>query len=329
VKAARLRGPSDLVVEDVRDPVVGRGEVRVRVGGVGLCGSDLAVYTGKWTAPSYPWIPGHEAFGRIEAVGAGVAAERVGELVVIEPNIACYACPSCATGRTSACLRRQSIGMNRQGALAEYLIVPDAYAWPIDGPAERDLACVEPLAVVEAALRRLGGPVPASALVIGVGSQGLLMTLSLVGRGAAVSVHDVSAARIGHAVTLGGRPVVADDEALKVDLVVDTVGSTSSTEVALRHVVTGGTILLLGLDASPLGLTAQTIVRRQLVVRGSLTYDHPVDFASTVDRVGRGLVTPGVVVTDEYTLEEAPLAFERAAGAAGKTWIRIGGSGAR
>ena len=86
----------------------------------------------------------------------------------------------------------------------------------------------------------------------------------------------------------------------------------------------GGTILVLGLDATPIALTAQTIVRRQLTIRGSLTYDHPDDFASTVARVQGGVVAPGRVITDEVPLAEAPRAFRDSGSARGKTWIRVG-----
>jgi len=326
MKAALLVRPGETVIDDVPEPTPGPDEVRIAVGGVGLCGSDLAVFHGKWVAPQYPWIQGHEAFGRIDAVGERVAAERIGEVVVVEPNIACFDCPQCARGITSACARRQSVGMNRPGALAEKLVVPGANAWAIPGPTEVDLVCVEPLAVAEAALRRLGDQVPGSALVIGVGSQGLLMTLSLVDRGAIVHAQDVNPGRLAFATTLGAHALPSDGDAGSVDLVVDTVGTPASVDIALRHVAVGGTVLVLGLDATPFELTAQTVVRRQLVIRGSLTYDHPGDFRATVAHVRSGAVSPGRVITDEYPLADAQQAFEASGSARGKTWIRVAGS---
>jgi alcohol dehydrogenase/L-iditol 2-dehydrogenase len=322
MKAALLLRPGEMIVGEAPDPEPGPGDVRIAVHGVGLCGSDLAVFRGKWTAPSYPWIGGHEAFGRIDAVGDGVPSSRLGELVVVEPNISCRACPQCAVGRTSACLRRRSVGMNRAGALAEWLVVPSPNAWPAAGVADRDLACVEPLAVVEAAMRRLGGQAPATALVIGAGSQGLLMCLSLVARGTAVLAYDVSPERVAVAERVGARALEAGADA-EVDLVVDTVGMPDTVALALRHAAIGATILVLGLDATPFELTAQTLVRRQLVLRGSLTYDHPGDFAATVARVRDGAVAPGSVLTDEYPLDEAARAFESGGTAPGKTWIRV------
>jgi alcohol dehydrogenase/L-iditol 2-dehydrogenase len=243
--------------------------------------------------------------------------------VVIEPNIPCFACHQCDRGWTSACIDRLSVGMNRPGALAERVVVPDRFAWSMPELPRADLVCVEPTAVARAALRRLGSPLPDSALVVGVGAQGLVMSLALMERGVEVSAQDVNPDRVAFAVELGAVPAATDD-ARRFQLVVDTVGSPSSIAVALDR-VEGGTLLCLGLDSRPLGLSAQTLVRRQLTLRGSLTYDHPADFEEVTTSIAEGRFSPGRIITDEYRLEEAQLAFERSGSARGKTWIRITG----
>jgi alcohol dehydrogenase/L-iditol 2-dehydrogenase len=327
MKAALLVRPGEVVVDDVAEPEVGRGDVRIAVGGVGLCGSDLSVFSGKWTAPSYPWVMGHEAFGTIESVGPDVPAERVGQTVVVEPNAACFACDACRRGWTSACAARRSVGMNRQGALAERLVVPSRFAWPIADVGPTNLVCVEPTTVVLAALRRLGTPVAGPVLVVGVGAQGLLMSLVLLERGVEVHVFDVNADRVAFAERLGARLVATGDDAPRFDLAVDTVGSPASVETALSLLQIGGTILFLGLDSRPLDLTAQTLVRRQLVLRGSLTYDHPGDFEASVALIGQGRFAPARIVSHEYALADAQEAFEQSGAAAGKTWIRVAVAG--
>ena len=323
MKAALLVEPGRIVVDDIAAPEVGPGEVGMAVGGVGLCGSDLSVFSGKWPTPSMPWVMGHEAFGVIESVGHGVPDERVGQTVVVEPNAACLACQQCGRGWTSACTARQSVGMNRPGALAERLVVPSRFAWPISGMDPTDLVCVEPTTVVLAALRRLGAALPESVLVVGVGAQGLLMSLALLDRGLEVHVFDVNPDRVAFASSLGAHPTAAEDVEPRFDLVVDTVGSPSSMQAALGRLEIGGTLLFLGLDSQPLELSAQTLVRRQLVLRGSLTYDHPGDFAATIELLNHGQFRPGRVISDVYDLVDAPMAFDRAATASGKTWIRI------
>lgn len=322
MKAALLVRPGELVVDEMPEPEIGPGDVSVAVGGVGLCGSDLSVFSGRWAAPTYPWVMGHEAFGTIAAVGSGVPLERVGQTVVIEPNVACFDCEQCRRGRTSACVSRQSVGMNRPGALAERLVVPARFAWAIGGVPATDLVCVEPTTVVMAALRRLTTPVPASVLVVGVGAQGLLMTVALLERGTAVHVHDINPDRVAFATDLGARRATTGAGSSRFELVVDTVGSPGSIDVALDRLEIGGTLLFLGLDGSPLPLSAQMVVRRQMVLQGSLTYDHPGDFEASVGLVGAGF-SPGRIVTDEFPLTDVQRGFARSKSTRGKTWIRV------
>jgi L-gulonate 5-dehydrogenase len=324
MKAAVLVAPGKLEIDDLPDPEPGSGEVRISVGGVGVCGSDLSVFSGRWNVPSYPWIMGHEAFGVIEALGPGVSPDRIGERVVIEPNVACFACDQCARGWTSACVARQSVGMNRPGALAELMVVPSRFAWSVPELPVTDLVCVEPTTVVQAALRRFGTPLPDSALVVGVGAQGLAMTIALLERGVAVYVQDVNPDRVAFAAGLGALPATTDDPRT-YHLVVDSVGSPQSMAVGVEHAEVGGTLLCLGLDSRPLELNAQTLVRHQLTLQGSLTYDHPGDFEAAIALVAEGAFRPGRIVTDEYPLDEAQLAFDGIGSARGKTWIRVAG----
>lgn len=321
MKAAMLLEPHKLVIDEIPDPEPGPGEVLIAVGGVGLCGSDTSVFTGKWKAPSYPWIMGHEAFGVIEALGSGVSPDRLGETVVIEPNIPCFACHQCDRGLTSACIGRRSVGMNRPGALAQRMVIPERFAWAMPDLPVTDLVCVEPTTVALAALRRLGTQLPDSALVVGVGAQGLVMSLALLERGVTVYVQDINSERMAFAVELGARPVETG-RGRRFQLAVDTVGSPSSIAAALDQLETG-TLLCLGLDSRPLDLSSQTLVRRQLTLRGSLTYDHPGDFEEVTALIAEGGFVPGRIVSDEYLLEDAQEAFERSGSARGKTWIRI------
>ena len=320
MKAALLIEPGRIVVDDVPDPQPGHDEVRIAVGGVGLCGSDQSVYSGKWRVRSYPWIMGHEAFGVIDAVGPGVSNDRIGESVVIEPNFACFECHVCGAGLTSACRRRQSLGINRPGALAEQVVVPGQFAWPAPTSSLTDLVCVEPTTVAGAALRRLRAPLSDSALVVGAGAQGLTMSLSLIGRGVTVYIHDISEHRVDFAAEHGANAL---GEGSSVGLVVDTVGSPASMATAIEHVAPGGSVICLGLDSRPLDISSQTLVRSQITLQGSLTYDHPIDFATTIDDLAAGRITPGRIVTDEYPLEKTQTAFENSGLARGKTWINF------
>ena len=175
---------------------------------------------------------------------------------------------------------------------------------------------------METALRRLPTEVPAAALVVGVGAQGLLMCLALSRRGAEVHAFDLNPDRVALATTLGARPV-SPDATDRFDLVIDSAGTPASMRTALAKVETGGTLLVLGIDNRPFEISAAALVRRQLVIRGSLTYEHPVDFRQVIDLVEAGHLAPGRIVTNEYPLADVQRAFETSGSAPGKTWVRI------
>jgi D-arabinose 1-dehydrogenase-like Zn-dependent alcohol dehydrogenase len=104
------------------------GEVLVRVGMAGLCGTDYGIWSGERRV-AYPLIPGHEFVGHVQAVGAGVSRVGVGDRVAIEPNYSCGACPLCREGNRNLCLARMAIGIDVDGCFAETVRVPERCCW--------------------------------------------------------------------------------------------------------------------------------------------------------------------------------------------------------
>ena len=323
MRAALLVEPGRIEIGEAPEPEARPEEVRVRVGGVGLCGSDFSIFTGKWPAPRYPWILGHEAYGIVESVGDRISASRIGETVVIEPNAPCGRCAQCLRGRTSACQDRRSLGMNRPGAIAEMVVVPSENAWRVTPTDPEHLVCLEPMTVAEAALRRHPRPMPEAALVVGVGVQGLVMCLALLRRGVDTFVTDVNPDRVAFATELGARGLDAANADRRFDLVVDTAGVPQAIGLAVERVEFGGTIIEISLESQPFELTAGAVVRRQLELRGSLTYDHPLDFEASVELLESRAVLPGRIVTNEYPIEDSQSALAGFTSARGKTWIRV------
>lgn len=310
------------VVDDWPEPAAGPGQVIVQVRGVGICGSDLALLAGRRKPPKLPWVPGHETFGMIVAAAGDVDPGRVGERVVIEPNVPCFDCPACAAGRTSACARRQIIGFNAPGTLAERVAVPAGLAWPVPlSWTDQDAVCAEPLAVAQAAIRRSGVSAGTRCLVVGAGSQGMLLCLALAAMGAIPFVLEPHPGRLELAASLGARPATAQDDGFP--LAFETSGLAAAFAEAVRRTAGGGSIVAIGMSNEQLGLTSETLVSRQLTVLGSLIYDHPGDFAVTIRTDLDGL-RPGRVLRACYSLDEAPSAFAAAREAPGKTWIRVG-----
>ncbi|MGH3202947.1 MAG: zinc-dependent alcohol dehydrogenase [Streptosporangiaceae bacterium] len=309
------------VADDWPEPRADPGQVVVRVGGVGVCGSDLALLSGHWHPPYTPWVPGHEAFGEIVAVGSGVGSERIGQRVAIEPNLPCLACPACRAGLTSGCSDRRSLGFSVPGTLAEQIAVPASFAWEVPGDwSDEDAVCTEPLTVALAAIRRSGISLSGDSvrcLVVGVGSQGAMLCTGLVACGLAPYVIEPHAGRRLLAAELGARAAGADDGGF--DVVFETSGTSAALTSAVERATAGGTVVLIGLSSEPVPLATEDVVRRQLRIQGSLTYDHPGDFAAAIKRSLR----PGRVLRACYPLDEAERAFRAAREVPGKTWIRF------
>jgi threonine dehydrogenase-like Zn-dependent dehydrogenase len=320
VKAAVLAATDRIeTVDDWQEPVCGPGDVIVEVAGVGLCGTDLAVFHGRRQPPTTPWIVGHEGFGRVIAVGSGVPDRTVGQRVVIEPNYACLKCADCLTGLTSACPHRAIVGLNAPGVLAERVAVPGHFAHPVPaGPTDADLACAEPYTVARAAMRRSGVRAKDRCLVVGAGAQGLLLCLILARLGIEPVVAEPHPLRLERAVRLGA---VADDGRKGFTYVFETSGYAPALGPAVDRATPGATVVLVGLNADPLPLTTDAVVRRQLVLRGSMIYDHPRDFTAAVAELPEA--RPGSVIEARFPLTRAQEAFAGAAQRAGKTWISV------
>ncbi|WP_449351427.1 zinc-dependent alcohol dehydrogenase [Streptomyces shaanxiensis] len=323
MKAAVLTAPERIeTVDDWPEPVSAPGEVIVDVGGVGLCGTDLAVFHGKRTAPATPWVMGHEGFGRVVSTGADAPDHLVGRQVVIEPNYACLKCADCLTGLTSACPHRAIVGLNSPGVLAERVAVPAPFVHTVpDGLSGADLACAEPYTVARAAVRRSGVTDRDRCLVVGAGAQGLLLCLILSRLGLTPVVSEPHPERLARAVRLGA---VADDGRSGFTFVFESSGHAPALRPAVDRADPGATVVLVGLNAERLPLTTDDVVRRQLVLRGSMIYDHPGDFTAALAELPAA--RPGAVTEARFPLARAQEAFAGAAARAGKTWIDLAGS---
>jgi alcohol dehydrogenase/L-iditol 2-dehydrogenase len=320
VRAAVLTAKERIeTVHDWPEPVCGPHDVIVEMEGVGLCGSDLAVFHGRRPAPDTPWVMGHEGFGRITAAGSAVHDRAVGRRVVVEPNYACLTCADCLTGLTSSCPHRVIVGLNAPGVLAERVAVPAHFTHLVpDGPTGADLAATEPYTVARAAVRRSGVRATDRCLVVGAGAQGLLVCLVLARLGIEPVVTEPHPLRLERAVRLGA---VADDGRTGFTFVFETSGHAPALRPAVDRAAPGATVVLVGLNTAPLPFGTEDVVRRQLVLRGSMIYDHPGDFAAAVAELP--FARPGSVIEARFPLERAQEAFAGAAARAGKTWIGI------
>lgn len=335
MQAARLHAPRVLCVEDVPLPVVNAGDVLIRVERVGICGSDVHLYAGHRPAP-YPLILGHEAIGRIAAVGDGVPAELVGRRVVVEPNIPCTTCALCRRGQGNICPNKRVIGVNVDGAFAQYMAVPASHAWVAsDAIPDQDLVMVEPLAVGVHALATSGLVPGDRALVLGCGAIGLLLTHLLSAARIAVTALDLDRRRVEAARGLGAAEAMVMNQEIGDDLAArmrdtgepstlfECSGAAAGTAWCIRVAPRGGRVILLGLTAEDVPFAPLRLVREGIELIGSLIYDHPRDFRRAINLVEGGL-RAGHLVEQEFLLGDSQVGLEAALDAQfAKAVIRI------
>jgi 2-desacetyl-2-hydroxyethyl bacteriochlorophyllide A dehydrogenase len=323
VRAVALVAPGEVrVVDDWPEPECGPGDVVVRVRAVGLCGTDLAVYGGKRAVPGMPWVMGHEGGGDIVAVGSEVRDREVGQRVVIEPNVPDGTCPMCRAGRSSACKSRGIVGVTRTGILADRVVVPAPFAWPVAPEwSDEALACFEPLVVAYTAVMRAGVRAGDECLVVGAGSQGLLVCQSLLAVGAHPFVTEPHEGRLALAEKLGARR--SAEHVGDFLFVFETSGAPPAWEPAFAAVGNTGTMVVIGQTATPLPIVTNTVVQRQITIRGTLIYDHPQDYAAALQAVSSGAVAAEATVQAGFSAEDAADAFAGARDVPGKSWISM------
>jgi threonine dehydrogenase-like Zn-dependent dehydrogenase len=321
MKAAVLTRVGEVVmVQDWPEPEPGQGEVVVELTGVGLCGSDLAVWSGGRPV-RFPWILGHEGVGTIVSVGERVSRARIGERVVIEPNYPCGACASCLKNMSSMCPSRRSLGINIPGLLRERAAIPSEFAWTAPGGlTEQDLVCVEPMAVVLHAARLGRAAAGSRCLIVGAGSQGLLLLMVLLAVGADVAVVEPHEGRLEIAGSLGARLATQPSA---YELVFETSGSVGGTQQALRSLDVGGTLVLIGIPHDDVPLSTASIVRGHSTVMGSIIYDHPGDFRETLAFIADNAISPSSILRRTFSFNDAQAALSSAAAIPGKSWIKF------
>jgi len=323
VKAIVLTEPRRLrVVDDWPEPTGGPTEVVVQMAGIGLCGSDLSLVEGRTPVASMPWLIGHEGGGDIIEIGSDVVDQRLGERVVIEPNICCFACNFCMAGLTSACRRRRILGVKEPGIAAERVAVPAKFVHLV--PTETTpatLACIEPWVVTNSAIRRAGVVAGDSCLILGAGSQALLLCLSLLAMGVTPDVVEPNRGRLALAEHLGGHPA---PDGHQYRFVFETSGAPSVFAKALASVEPNGCLVVVGQSSAPVELTTRELVQRLITIRGSVIYDHPADFTNAVAQLRNGIDLTRVLrrrlIPDEL---DGDLDFVR--DVPGKVWIDLTG----
>jgi L-idonate 5-dehydrogenase len=330
MRAIVIHAPHDLRIEAIDAGAPGPGEVRVRIETGGICGSDLHYYQhGGFGAVRIrqPMVLGHEVAGVVEALGAGVTGLCTGERVAVSPSRPCGRCRYCQEGAQNHCLDMRFYGSAMRmphvhGAFRQVLVADAAQCHPVGELSAGEAAMAEPLAVTLHAARRAGQLLGKRVLVTGAGPIGALCVLAARRAGAVeIVATDIADKPLGVVADMGADRtinVATSPDALAVfgkdkgsfDVLLEATGNERALIGALDVVRPRGTIVQVGLGAGPFNLPINTVVAKEIELRGTFRFHE--EFATAVALMRQGLVDVKPLITATLPFEQAVDAFKLA-----------------
>jgi L-idonate 5-dehydrogenase len=336
--ACRIHAKDDLRIEPTEDPQIGPGQVLIRLGAGGICGSDLHYYfegrNGSFVIRE-PLIPGHEASGVVAKVGPGVTRVVPGDKIAVSPSHACGHCDYCREGREHLCRNMRFLGSaslypHVQGMFCEYFVMDEQQCYPVVGDISLgELAFAEPLAVALHAVNR--GPVlmGKSVLITGAGTIGCLTVIAARLAGARqITVSDVLDRPLATATKVGAdRTIRADRDAdalaaPQFDVTYEVSGSFAALKACVAAVKRGGTVVQVGtLPHEPLPFVVNEIMGKELDLKGAFRWGIEFDWA--VDYLSSRRVDVRPLLSGQFPLQDAVKAFELAKDKTRSTKVQV------
>ena len=321
MRALVVTAPRNAAVLDVPEPVAQPGELVVDVERVGICGTDVELYTGEMAyieqgATSFPLRLGHEWTGRVSEVGDPRDEHWIGKRITGDTMLGCGHCDSCLAGHQHVCPTRFEVGIRDgwPGALAEKVVIPTRFAYEIpEHVTVAAAALVEPggnsLRAVRAALIEPGHQV----LVIGSGTIGLLAAQFARAAGAEVHVGGVRAGSLALARSFGAEKAWHLDELRasgdsRFDSVIDCTSIESAPALAVRLTKPAGRVVFIGLSSTPSLVDSREVALKDITAVGILSASPGL--AGAIESFANGAVSPDAIVGEVVALEDVPARLE-------------------
>ena len=318
MKAIQITHQQELNVIEMQKPQSpGQGEVLLRLRYVGFCGSDINTFMGRNGMALNPVIPGHEVGATIEAVGEGVPAHlKEGMVVTVNPYTNCGNCASCRNNRVNACEHNETLGVQRNGAMREFITLPWQKIIPAGNITPRDCALIEPMSVGFHAVSRAQVTDSDVVMVIGCGMVGMGAIVRAALRGATVIAADIDDEKLALAQKMGAAYAVnskTDDVHQRLqditggfgpDVVIEAVGSVPTYQMAVNEVAFTGRVACIGYAKSEVSLQTKFFVQKELDIRGSRNA-MPEDFRAVIRYMERGQCPTDQLITRVVKPEEA------------------------
>ncbi len=314
MKTLQIVQPGVIRLTDTPEPAPGPGEIKVKIHYAGFCGSDLNTFRGANAMVSYPRIPGHEIGASIEALGSDVPDNfKPGQIVTLNPYTSCGKCASCRRGRPNACENNETLGVQRDGAMKEFICVPWQKVIPCGQVPLKYTALIEPMSVGFHAVNRGRITKDDVVMVIGCGMVGLGALVSAVQRGATVIAADIDPVKLELARKLGAAYAYNSStewEGLPdPDVVIEAVGSVPTYRMAVERVAFTGRIVCIGYAKTDVSLPTSLFVKKELDIMGSRNAT-PEDFSDVISYLSSG-VDADAFVSDIIDPKDAQDAMEK------------------
>ena len=322
MKALYLNQPGETSIAEIDKPTPGAGEVLLRIGLVGLCGSDFNSYRGRNPIVQFPRIPGHELAATIDATGPDVPATfQPGMNVTASPYTACGKCPACRRGRENACQFNQTFGNQRDGVLTEYVVVPWQKIHTAEGLSMRELCLVEPLSVGFHAADRGRITKDDTVAVLGCGMIGMGAIAASAFRGARTIAVDIDDDKLSLAGKAGAAEQVNSSsgdlhEKLQAltdgagpDVIIEAVGLTQTFQAAVQEVAFTGRVVYIGYAKEPVSYDTKLFLLKELDILGSRNA-RPEDFQSVIEMLQQGRFPVDEAISAVTPLADTAKIFE-------------------
>ena len=317
MKAIQISEPSVMKVIDIAEPQMGDDEVLLKMKYVGFCGSDLSTFRGGNPMVKMPVVPGHEVGAEIVSVGKNVPEGlKPGMTVTVNPYTNCGKCASCRNGRVNACQHNETLGVQRWGAMREYLVLPWEKVIPAGLLTPRTCALVEPMSVGFHAVSRAQVTDIDVVMVIGCGMVGMGAVVRSAQRGATVVAVDIDdeklvlARQMGASYTINSKTEDIHARLLEMtsgfgpDVVIEAVGSAPTYQMAVDEVAFTGRVICIGYAKTEVSFQTKYFVQKELDIRGSRNAQ-PSDFRAVIHYLERGTCPVDQLISRVVKPEEA------------------------
>lgn len=323
MKAVLIHKPGEISVVEIPKPVPAADEVLLEIGRVGYCGSDLSTFRGVNPLVAYPRIPGHELAGTIVEAGTDVPAEWcLGTQALVMPYTNCGKCSACRQGRINTCRHNETLGVQRDGGLCEFLAVPWQKLLRADGLSLAEMALVEPLTVGFHAVARGRVTERDTVMVFGCGAIGLGAIAGAAERKARVIAVDLDDAKLALARKAGASETInTGSESLHErlmeltqghgpEVIIEAVGLPATFRAAVDEACFAGRVVYIGYAKAPVEYETKAFVQKELDILGSRNATRE-DFQNVITMLQGRRFPVDEAITMTVPIEDSPAAMQR------------------